>query len=77
MPLTGREREVAALVARGYTNREVARALTIGERTVATHVEHILEKLAMTSRAQIAAWAAKRRSEMESATYRTGASIAR
>jgi len=58
MPLTRREREVAALIARGYTNREIATSLVIGERTAATHVEHILDKLQMTSRAQIAAWAA-------------------
>jgi non-specific serine/threonine protein kinase len=55
-PLTGREREVAMLIAHGYTNREVAATLVITERTAATHVEHILSKLGMTSRAQIAAW---------------------
>jgi predicted ATPase/DNA-binding CsgD family transcriptional regulator len=60
MPLTRREREVAGLIARGYTNREVARALSIAERTAATHVEHILDKLHVTSRSQIAAWTAAR-----------------
>jgi non-specific serine/threonine protein kinase len=60
MPLTRREREVAGLIARGYTNREVAKALTITERTAATHVEHILDKLEVTSRTQIAAWTAGR-----------------
>jgi predicted ATPase/DNA-binding CsgD family transcriptional regulator len=60
MPLTRREREVAALIARGYTNREIAASLVITERTAATHVEHMLAKLQMTSRAQIAAWATER-----------------
>jgi predicted ATPase/DNA-binding CsgD family transcriptional regulator len=55
-PLTRREREVAALIARGLTNRQIADALFIAERTVDTHVEHILAKLGVGSRAQIAAW---------------------
>jgi DNA-binding CsgD family transcriptional regulator len=50
--------QVAALVARGLTNREIAAALTVAERTAGTHVEHILAKLGVRSRAQIAAWAA-------------------
>ena len=58
--LTAREREVAALVARGRSNREIAAALSVGERTVATHVSNILGKLDLTSRAQIAAWAVER-----------------
>ena len=58
LPLTRREREVAALVARGYTNREIATALIIADRTAETHVEHILGKLGLASRAQIAVWAA-------------------
>jgi non-specific serine/threonine protein kinase len=56
--LTARECEVAALVGRGKSNREIAEALVLGERTVQTHVSHILAKLAFSSRAQIAAWAA-------------------
>ena len=55
--LSRREQEVAALVARGLTNRVIAENLTIGERTVETHVSHILAKLDFTSRAQIVAWA--------------------
>ncbi len=57
-PLTPREREVAALVARGLTNREIAAGLVVTERTAATHIEHILSKLGLRSRAQVAAWAA-------------------
>ncbi len=60
VPLTRREREVAALVARGYSNREIAMALIITPRTAAAHVEHILRKLDMTSRTQIAHWASTR-----------------
>lgn len=56
--LTPREREVAALVARGFTNLQVADQLTISERTVEGHVERILGKLQFRSRAQIAAWLA-------------------
>ncbi len=58
--LTARERDVAALVARGMSNREIADALVLGERTVQTHVGHILDKLGFSSRAQIAAWGAER-----------------
>ena len=57
-PLTRRERQVAALILRGHTNREIAEALFIAERTVDTHVEHILAKLGFKSRTQVAAWAA-------------------
>ncbi|MFI5275984.1 MAG: tetratricopeptide repeat protein [Ktedonobacterales bacterium] len=58
--LSRREREVAALVARGLANRAIAEQLIIGERTVETHVSHILAKLGFTSRAQIVAWASQR-----------------
>jgi two-component system nitrate/nitrite response regulator NarL len=51
--LTPREREVALLVARGLTNRRIARELHISEHTVATHVRRILKKLGLGSRAQI------------------------
>jgi DNA-binding CsgD family transcriptional regulator len=55
--LSRREREVAALVARGLTNREIARNLFLSERTAENHVQHILTKLGFGTRAQIAAWA--------------------
>jgi DNA-binding NarL/FixJ family response regulator len=54
--LTPREREVAALIAEGKYNREIAEALVISERTVETHVSNIFLKLGFSSRAQIAAW---------------------
>ena len=60
--LTSREREVAALVAGGLSNRQIATRLTIAERTAENHVEHILGKLGFRSRAQIAAWVERRKS---------------
>ena len=53
--LTKREREVAGLVARGMSNKQIAQALVISQRTAETHVEHILTKLGFNSRSQIAA----------------------
>jgi len=58
--LTRREREVAGLVARGLTNKEIATTLVISQRTAESHVENILNKLAFTNRAQVAAWTAAR-----------------
>jgi DNA-binding NarL/FixJ family response regulator len=60
-PLTRREREIAELITRGLSNKEIAGALVISQRTAEGHVEHILTKLGFTSRAQIAAWVAERR----------------
>ena len=54
--LTRREREVALLIADGQSNREIADALVIAERTVEGHVSNILSKLGFRSRAQIAVW---------------------
>ena len=52
--LTAAERRVAALVAEGRTNREVAAALFLGERTVASHLTHIYAKLGIRSRTELA-----------------------
>ena len=54
--LTPREREVAVLVARGLTNRQISTELSISERTAGNHVAKILKKLGLNSRAQIASW---------------------
>ncbi|MCP2293294.1 protein kinase domain-containing protein [Nocardia amikacinitolerans] len=59
--LTKRERQVAELVAQGLTNKQIANALVISQRTAEGHVEHILTKLGFTSRAQVAAWFVDRR----------------
>jgi DNA-binding NarL/FixJ family response regulator len=56
--LTGRQREVAFLVAQGLTNRQIASELRISENTVANHVARILRKLGATSRSRIATWVA-------------------
>jgi DNA-binding CsgD family transcriptional regulator len=54
--LTRRESEVAALVARGLTNRDIADRLYISVRTVEVHVDRILSKLGFRTRTQLAAW---------------------
>jgi DNA-binding NarL/FixJ family response regulator len=54
--LTQRQQEVARLVAQGLTNKQIARSLRIGQKTVGTHVEDIFNRLGFQSRAQVAAW---------------------
>jgi predicted ATPase/DNA-binding CsgD family transcriptional regulator len=56
MPLTVRQYEVAELIARGLTNDQIAEAMVISPSTARAHIEHILERLGLHSRAQIAAW---------------------
>jgi len=58
--LSPREREVAVLVAQGRSNREIGSALVIAARTADTHVGHILTKLNLHTRAQIAGWVVER-----------------
>ena len=55
--LTEREREVLALVARGYTNRQIAEALSLSEKTARNHLSHILEKLGLSRRSEAAVYA--------------------
>jgi predicted ATPase/DNA-binding CsgD family transcriptional regulator len=57
-PLTRREQQVADLIAQGLSNKDIAAALLISQRTAESHVEHVLSKLGFTSRAQVAAWIA-------------------
>ncbi|HUR84811.1 MAG TPA: AAA family ATPase [Solirubrobacteraceae bacterium] len=57
-PLTAREFEVARLVADGLTNPQIATELGVATKTVAAHVEHILARLGVGRRAEIAAWTA-------------------
>jgi DNA-binding NarL/FixJ family response regulator len=56
--LTRREREVAALVARGATNRQIAEALVLTEGTAANHVRRILLRIGLESRTKLAVWVA-------------------
>jgi len=55
--LTAREQEIAELVARGLSNRDIAATLTVTEGSAANYVQRILTKLGFRSRAQIAVWA--------------------
>ncbi|MFI5091687.1 MAG: response regulator transcription factor [Terriglobales bacterium] len=55
--LTDRELEVAKLIARGLSNKEVAVRIRRSERTVESHVQHALGKLNMRSRTELGAWA--------------------
>ncbi|MEU9443372.1 response regulator transcription factor [Streptomyces sp. NPDC048304] len=57
--LTDREREVLGLIADGRSNREIARALVLSEKTVKTHVSNILMKLDLADRTQAALWAVR------------------
>ncbi len=57
--LTPRQLEVAELLSQGLSNRQIAERLVVTERTVASHIEHILDKLNLSSRTQIALWAAR------------------
>jgi DNA-binding CsgD family transcriptional regulator len=59
--LTLRQGEVARLIAQGLTNKEIARALVITEKTVGTHVEDIFNRLGFQSRAQVGAWVGRQR----------------
>lgn len=54
--LSRREDEVAGLIGRGLTNRQMAEVLHISEKTVENHVQHILQKLELQNRSQVAAW---------------------
>jgi DNA-binding NarL/FixJ family response regulator len=58
-PLTGRENDVLRLIAGGMSNKEIAQALGIGEKTVKTHVSNILGKLGVLSRTQAALYAVR------------------
>jgi DNA-binding NarL/FixJ family response regulator len=61
--LSPRQREVVRLITEGLSNKKIAEVLFISERTADTHVEHIMRKLGMHSRAQVAAWETERRAK--------------
>jgi DNA-binding CsgD family transcriptional regulator len=58
-PLTRRQREVAVLIARGYSDKQIADELVLTTGTASNHVAHILRRLECRSRAQVAAWAVR------------------
>lgn len=66
VPLTRRELQVAALIAQGRTNRQIAESLVIAQRTAEGHVERILVKLGFANRSQVAAWFSTRKGEEDS-----------
>ncbi|HXM54406.1 MAG TPA: LuxR C-terminal-related transcriptional regulator, partial [Candidatus Dormibacteraeota bacterium] len=72
-PLSRREREVAALVAEGLTDREIARRLFIAERTAEGHVAQIRNKLGFDNRAQVASWATRQGLSPGASPVRPGA----
>jgi DNA-binding NarL/FixJ family response regulator len=59
--LTGREKEVLRLIARGYTYREIGRDLAISVKTVESHVSAVLRKLQLSTRHELTRWANERR----------------
>jgi non-specific serine/threonine protein kinase len=59
--LTRREREVAGLLGRGLTNRQIASALVVSERTAGNYVQRVMNRLGLDNRAQVAAWAIQHR----------------
>jgi two-component system, NarL family, response regulator LiaR len=63
--LSPREREVIQLIARGHSNRQIARDLAIGEQTVKTHVRGILTKLGLQDRVQVAIYALRHQADSE------------
>ncbi len=60
-PLSKREQQVADLVARGFSNKDIAGELVISQRTAEGHVAKIMDKLGVSSRSQVAAWVAEQR----------------
>ena len=62
--LTHREQEIVSLISEGKSNREIAEALIVSQRTVTTHVSNILSKLGFHSRTQIATWVVERNSNL-------------
>lgn len=57
--LTKRQREIATLIAHGYSNAQIAETLVVTKGTAANHIAAILDRLGFTNRAQIAAWAVR------------------
>jgi two-component system, NarL family, response regulator LiaR len=56
-PLTVREQEIAALVAEGYSNKEIAQSLSVSSNTIRSHISNILRKLKLSNRTQLAIYA--------------------
>jgi DNA-binding CsgD family transcriptional regulator len=61
--LSVREREVAALVAQGLSNKEIATHLHLSVRTVESHIRHVLMRVGLVNRTQLATWLRQRNQE--------------
>jgi DNA-binding NarL/FixJ family response regulator len=59
--LTAREQDVLLMIARGYTNKQIATRLNLSVKTIETHVSNVLRKLQLTNRNALTRWAAQRR----------------
>lgn len=70
--LTERERDIVRLLAAGSQNREIAETLGISYHTVRTHVHHVMEKLGVSHRHAVAAWAHRSLAAQRHAAARTG-----
>jgi DNA-binding NarL/FixJ family response regulator len=70
VPLSLRDREVAGLLAQGCTNRQIAEALNVSERTAEWYVARIRGKLGLATRTQVAIWATQRRMGLQPAERR-------
>jgi len=57
--LTGKEKEIVNLISQGFTNKEIAKKLHVGESTVKTHLHHVFQKLDIKNRAQLVTYAVK------------------
>lgn len=62
--LTGREREILELIAKGMSNKLIARELGLSDGTVKVHVKHLLKKLGLRSRVEAAVWMANKKPEL-------------
>ena len=71
-PLTARQREIADLIAQGLTNGQIAAKIVVSRGTVGNHIGHMLRRLGVNNRAQIAAWAIRHASEMSAEDARGG-----
>jgi DNA-binding CsgD family transcriptional regulator len=71
-PVSPRELEVARLVGQGLTNKQIGQTLYVSERTAENHVQHILTKLGLRNRSQIAAWASGERGASALSTQADG-----
>ena len=74
-PLTARQREIADLIADGLTNAQIATQIVVSRGTVGNHIGHMLRRLGVKNRAQIAAWAIRHADEVPAEDAEAGAAF--